>query len=81
MQRPDLTTGDGIYRSRDGGGTWTHLGLRDGQQIPQIQVDPRDPNRLWVAVLGHPYAANEERGIFRSSDGGESFERIRNNFV
>jgi photosystem II stability/assembly factor-like uncharacterized protein len=76
MQRPDLTTGDGIYRSRDGGDTWTHLGLRDGQQIPQIQVDPRDPNRLWVAVLGHPYAANEERGVFRSDDGGESFRKV-----
>src|SRR5262245_9767635 len=55
LQRPDLSTGDGIYRSRDGGRTWTHLGLRDGQQIPQIIVDPRDPNRLFVAVLGHPY--------------------------
>ncbi len=76
MQRPDLTTGDGIYRSRDGGNTWVHLGLRDGQQIPQIQVDPRDPNRLWVAVLGHPYGANEERGVFRSTDGGDTFVRV-----
>lgn len=76
MQRPDLTTGDGIYRSGDGGRTWTHLGLRDGQQIPQIQVDPRDPNRIFVAVLGHPYGPNEERGVFRSSDGGRSFEKV-----
>ena len=76
MQRPDLTTGDGIYRSGDGGRTWTHLGLRDGQQIPQIQVDPRDPNRLFVAVLGHPYGPNEQRGVFRSSDGGRSFENV-----
>jgi photosystem II stability/assembly factor-like uncharacterized protein len=76
MQRPDLTVGDGIYRSDDGGENWTHLGLRDGQQIPQIQVDPRDPDRLFVAVLGHPYGANEERGVFRSLDGGRSFERV-----
>ena len=54
LQRPDLSTGDGIYKSTDGGQAWTHLGLRDGQQIPQIIVDPRDPNRLFVAVLGHP---------------------------
>ena len=63
-------TGDGIYKSTDAGKTWTHLGLRDGQQIPQIVVDPKDPNRLFVAVLGHPYGPNAERGIFRSTDGG-----------
>ena len=71
LQRPDLSTGDGIYRSTDGGRTWTHLGLRDGQQIPKIIVDPRNPDRLFVAVLGHPYGPNQERGIFRSTDGGE----------
>ena len=76
MQRPDLTTGDGIYRSSDGGKTWTHLGLRDGQQIPQIEVDPRDPDRLFVAVLGHPYGPNEERGVFRSTDGGRTYEKV-----
>lgn len=76
MQRPDLTVGDGIYRSDDGGDTWTHLGLRDGQQIPQIAVDPRDPDRLYVAVLGHPYGPNEERGVFRSTDGGRTYEKV-----
>jgi len=76
LQRPDLSTGDGIYKSTDAGKTWTHLGLRDGQQIPQIVVDPRDPNRLFVAVLGHPYGPNAERGLFRSTDGGASFEKI-----
>jgi len=76
MQRPDLTTGDGIYRSDDGGDTWRHLGLRDGQQIPQIEVDPRDPNRIFVAVLGHPYGPNEERGVFRSTDGGRTYEKV-----
>jgi len=76
LQRPDLSTGDGIYKSTDAGKTWTHLGLRDGQQIPMIAVDPRDPNRLFVAVLGHPYGPNEERGIFRSTDGGRSFQKV-----
>jgi hypothetical protein len=76
LQRPDLSTGDGIYKSTDGGRTWKHLGLREGQQIPQIAIDPKDPNRLFVAVLGHPYGPNSERGIFRSVDGGESFQRV-----
>jgi photosystem II stability/assembly factor-like uncharacterized protein len=76
LQRPDLSTGDGIYKSIDGGRTWAHLGLRDGQQIPQIVVDPRDPDRLFVAVLGHPYGPNEERGIFRSTDGGRNFTKV-----
>ena len=76
LQRPDLSTGDGIYKSTDAGKSWTHLGLRDGQQIPQIVVDPRNADRLFVAVLGHPYGPNEERGLFRSMDGGRSFKKI-----
>ena len=76
MQRPDLSVGNGIYKSTDAGRTWTHLGLRNGQQIPHIIVDPKNPNRLFVAVLGHPYGPNTERGIFRSTDGGKSFERV-----
>jgi photosystem II stability/assembly factor-like uncharacterized protein len=76
LHRPDLSVGDGVYKSTDAGKTWTHLGLRDGQQIPQIAVDPHDANRLYVAVLGHPYGPNEERGIFRSTDGGQSFQKV-----
>ncbi|MDQ1639324.1 MAG: hypothetical protein QOF62_2663 [Pyrinomonadaceae bacterium] len=76
LQRPDLSVGDGIYKSTDAGETWTHLGLRDGQQIPQIAVDPKNPDRLLVAVAGHPYGPNEERGIFRSTDGGKTFEKV-----
>ncbi|HEX4169875.1 MAG TPA: glycoside hydrolase [Bryobacteraceae bacterium] len=76
LQRPDLSTGDGVYKSVDGGQNWKHLGLRDGQQIPQIAVDPRDPNRLFVAVLGHPYGPNKERGLYRSTDGGETFQQV-----
>src|SRR5678815_3749016 len=76
LQRPDLSTGDGIYKSTDAGKTWIHLGLRDGQQIPQIIVDPNNPDRLFVAVLGHPYGPNEERGVFRSTDGGRTFQKV-----
>ncbi len=76
LQRPDLSTGDGIYRSDDGGDHWTHLGLRDGQQIPAIVVDPRNPDVLLVAVLGHPYGPNPERGVFKSSDGGRTFRKV-----
>jgi photosystem II stability/assembly factor-like uncharacterized protein len=76
LGRPDLSVGDGVYRSRDAGRTWTHLGLREGQQIPNIAVDPGNANRLFVAVAGHPYGPNEERGIFRSTDGGQSFEKV-----
>ena len=76
LARPDLSVGDGIYKSTDAGKTWTHLGLRDGQQIPYILVDPRNANRLFVAVLGHPYGPNEERGIYRSTDGGATFQNV-----
>jgi photosystem II stability/assembly factor-like uncharacterized protein len=76
LQRPDLAVGDGIYKSSDGGQTWTHLGLRDGQQIAGIAVDPNNAQRLFVAVLGHPYGPNPERGIYRSLDGGATFQRV-----
>ncbi len=76
LQRPDLSTGDGVYKSTDAGKTWRHLGLRDGQQIGGIIVDPRDENRIFVAVLGHPYGPNPERGVYRSTNGGETFEKV-----
>lgn len=77
LNRPDLALGDGMYKSLDGGKTWTHLPqLRDTQQIPWISVDPHDANRLFVAALGHPYGPNQDRGIFRSTDGGQTFEKV-----
>ncbi|MHB1744208.1 MAG: VPS10 domain-containing protein [Acidobacteriaceae bacterium] len=76
LHRPDLSVGDGIYRSADAGKTWTHLGLRDGQQIPAMAVDPTNANRLFAAVLGHPYGPNAERGIFRSEDGGKTWDKV-----
>ena len=75
LHRPDLSVGNGIYKSTDAGKTWTHLGLRDGQQIAQIAVDPRNPGHLLVAVAGHPYGPNEQRGVFLSTDGGKTFAK------
>ena len=77
LHRPDLSVGNGMYKSTDAGKTWTHLGgLADGQQIPALAVDPRDPNRVFAAVLGHPYGPSEERGIYRSTDGGQNWQRV-----
>ena len=76
LQRPDLSTGDGMFKSTDGGKTWAHIGLPDAQQIPCIVVDPKNPDRVFVAVLGHPYGPNEERGVFRTLDGGKSWKKV-----
>jgi len=74
--RPDLATGNGIYRSNDTGRTWTHLGLDATQMIAYVDVDPTNPDRLFVAALGHPYGPNAERGIYRSTDGGRTFDKV-----
>jgi photosystem II stability/assembly factor-like uncharacterized protein/uncharacterized coiled-coil protein SlyX len=76
LQRPDLAVGDGMYKSADAGRTWTHLGLRDAQQITAIVVDPKDAERVYVAAQGHPYGPNAERGVFRSTNGGQSWEKV-----
>jgi photosystem II stability/assembly factor-like uncharacterized protein len=76
LQRPDLSVGDGIYKSADAGKTWRHLGLREARQIATVIIDPGDPNRLFVAALGHPYGPNAQRGVFRSIDGGRTFENV-----
>jgi photosystem II stability/assembly factor-like uncharacterized protein len=76
LRRPDLSVGDGIYKSTDAGRTWQHLGLRDAQQIGSILIDPKDPNRVFVAAVGHPYGPNAERGVFRSLDGGQTWRKV-----
>jgi photosystem II stability/assembly factor-like uncharacterized protein len=77
LHRPDLSVGNGIYKSTDAGKTWTHLpGLADGQQIPALAIDPRDSNKVFAAVLGHPYGPSQERGIYRSTDGGQNWQRM-----
>jgi photosystem II stability/assembly factor-like uncharacterized protein len=76
LARPDLSVGDGIYKSTDAGKTWTHVWTEEGEQIPALAVDPHNPNRVFAAVLGHPYGPNPDRGIFRSTDGGQSWRKI-----
>ncbi len=76
IQRPDLSVGDGVYKSTDAGKTWANMGLKDGQQIGNIIIDPKNENRVFVAVLGHPYGPNTERGVYKSLDGGKNWERV-----
>ncbi len=77
LHRPDLSVGDGVYKSTDAGKTWTHLAdLRDGQQISEIKIDNKNPDRVFAAVAGHPYGANETRGIYRSIDGGKTWQKV-----
>ncbi len=74
--RGDVSHGDGVYRSTDGGRTWEHCGLDDTRHISEIVVHPRDPDRALVAAFGHAFGPNEQRGVFRTDDGGESWERV-----
>jgi photosystem II stability/assembly factor-like uncharacterized protein len=68
--------GNGVYKSTDAGATWTHLGLDNTQHIGKIAIDPRDPNTVFVAAIGHLYAPNEDRGVFRSRDGGRTWQKV-----
>ena len=74
--RNDVSHGDGVYRSRDAGKTWTHVGLRDTRHIGRILVHPHHPNTVYIAALGHAWGPNGERGVFRSRDGGGSWTRF-----
>jgi len=76
MHRPDLSVGDGIFKSTDGGATWRHIGLPDVQQVFRIVVHPTSPDVVFVAGMGHPYGPNEERGVFRTRDGGRTWEKV-----
>jgi photosystem II stability/assembly factor-like uncharacterized protein len=74
--RGNIMQGDGVYKSTDAGKTWKHIGLGDTQAISRIRVHPTNPDIVYVSALGHPYAANRERGVFRSKDGGATWEKI-----
>jgi len=74
--RSSISYGNGMYKSTDGGKTWAHIGLEDSRQIGRIIVNPRDANKVFVAALGHAYGPNQERGVFRSKDGGKSWQKI-----
>ncbi|MDW3648447.1 MAG: glycosyl hydrolase [Bacteroidia bacterium] len=74
--RGSITQGDGVYKTTDGGKTWRHLGLKETQAVSRIRIHPTNPDIVYVAALGHPYGDNEERGVFRSTDGGNSWEKV-----
>ena len=74
--RGNIMQGDGVYKSTDAGKTWKHIGLADTQAIARIRVDPANPEIVYVAALGHPYAHNGERGVFRSTDGGATWKKV-----
>ena len=74
--RSDLSSGNGVYRSSDGGTTWTHLGLDDTRQIGRIVIDPHNPNIVYVGALGHAYGPNEQRGVYKSVDGGSHWNKV-----
>jgi photosystem II stability/assembly factor-like uncharacterized protein len=74
--RGDMTYGDGVYKSVDGGKTWSSLGLKDTRQIGALIVDPHNPDIVLVAALGHAFGANPERGVFRTTDGGKSWTKV-----
>jgi photosystem II stability/assembly factor-like uncharacterized protein len=74
--REDLTHGDGMYRSTDGGAHWKHIGLEETQQIATVRVDPKDPDNVYVAAFGHAFGPNAERGVYHSRDGGTTWKRV-----
>jgi photosystem II stability/assembly factor-like uncharacterized protein len=74
--RSNLSSGDGAYKSTDGGQTWTNIGLRDSRQISRIVVDPQNANIVYVGALGHAYGPNNERGVYKSSDGGATWTKV-----
>jgi len=74
--RSDLSSGNGVYKSSDGGSTWTHVGLEDTRQISRIVIDPRDPETVYVGALGHAYGPNEQRGVYKSIDGGAHWAKV-----
>ncbi len=74
--RSHISIGNGIYKSTDGGKTWTHMGLEQTGRIGRIVIDPRDPNTVCACALGHAYGPQQERGVFRTTDGGKTWERV-----
>jgi len=74
--RSSISSGNGMYKSMDAGKTWEHIGLEDSRHIARIVIDPADPDKVFVAALGHAYGANKERGVYRSNDGGKTWQQV-----
>ena len=74
--RNSVSVGDGVYKTTDGGATWTNVGLRDTEHISRIAVDPKKPDTVFVCATGHLWSSNEERGVFRTTDGGKTWKKV-----
>ncbi|HSL20005.1 MAG TPA: hypothetical protein VK886_00620 [Vicinamibacterales bacterium] len=74
--RPDMASGDGVYKSTNGGKTWAHVGLEETRHIAQVRIHPSNPNLVYVAAFGHAFGPNPERGVYRSKDGGKTWQRV-----
>lgn len=74
--RGDISHGDGVYKTLDGGKTWKNVGLRDSRAVGKVVINPTNPDIVFVAALGHPFGSNTERGIFRTTDGGKTWEKV-----
>ena len=74
--RGNIMQGDGVYKSTDAGKTWTNVGLKNSQAISRVRIDPTNPDIVYVSVLGHPYGPHEERGVFRTTDGGKTWKKV-----
>ncbi|MGA8264176.1 MAG: hypothetical protein WB779_07040, partial [Ignavibacteriaceae bacterium] len=74
--RSDITYGTGVYKSTDGGEHWTHLGLEDTRHIGKILIEPNNPDIVFVAALGHAYGSSNERGVFKTTDGGKTWKKV-----
>jgi len=74
--RGNVSVGNGMWKSTDAGRSWTHIGLKDSRRIPRVRIHPKNPDIVYAAVLGHLFGPNEQRGVFRSTDGGENWEKI-----
>ena len=74
--RSDLSSGNGVYKSNDAGSTWTHIGLDDTRQISRVVVDPQNPSVVYIGAIGHAYGPNEQRGVYKSVDGGTTWTRV-----
>ena len=74
--RPNIEIGNGVYKSTDAGKTWSHMGLDKTGRIGRVVIDPRNPNIVFVAAMGHCYGPQQERGVFRTTDGGATWQRV-----
>ena len=74
--RGNISYGDGVYKTTDGGKTWQHIGLKDTEHIARVWIDPRNSDHVLVAALGHAYGPNPDRGVYRTTDGGKTWDKV-----